>query len=289
MSKDTLCPKLPLMKKGKIREIYDLGDSLLLVATDKISAFDVVLSDTIENKGRLLTQLSNFWFSFFEKEVENHVIATEVKDFPAACQEYAKQLEGRAILVKKLEILPVEAIVRGYITGSGWKDYQKSGAISGVTLPAGLQESGKFAEAIFTPSTKATEGHDENISEKELHKIIKPEILDEVKRLSLLLYTKAAEYAREKGIIIADTKFEFGLLDGKVVLADEVLTPDSSRFWDASKYAIGQSQESYDKQIIRDYLASLDWDKTPPAPVIPQAILQKTSDKYKEVYQLLTK
>lgn len=281
-----LCPKLPLFLKGKVREVYDFDDKLLMVATDQISAFDVVLPSLISGKGALLTQVSNFWFDHFS-DVENHIVSTNVADYPESCKEYAEILEGRSVMVKKCEMIQLEAIVRGYLSGSGFKDYQKTGAVCGIKLPAGLTNSAKLEEPIFTPSTKAHEGHDMNVSEEEIKKIVDPALVDEVKRISLHLYTKAAEYALTRGIIIADTKFEFGLLDGKVILIDEILTPDSSRFWPAADYKVGEDQKSYDKQIIRDYLLTLDWDKTYPGPALPQEIIDKSLGKYQEVYDKL--
>ena len=281
-----LCPNLPLFLKGKVREVYDFDDKLLMVATDQISAFDVVLPSLISGKGALLTQVSNFWFDHFS-DVENHIVSTNVADYPESCQEYAEILEGRSVMVKKCEMIQLEAIVRGYLSGSGFKDYQKTGAVCGIKLPTGLTNSAKLEEPIFTPSTKAHEGHDMNVSEEEIKKIVDPALVDEVKRISLHLYTKAAEYALTRGIIIADTKFEFGLLDGKVILIDEILTPDSSRFWPAADYKVGEDQKSYDKQIIRDYLLTLDWDKTYPGPALPQEIIDKSLGKYQEVYDKL--
>ncbi|MDX2471006.1 MAG: phosphoribosylaminoimidazolesuccinocarboxamide synthase [SAR324 cluster bacterium] len=281
-----LCPNLPLFLKGKVREVYDFDDKLLMVATDQISAFDVVLPSLIPGKGALLTQVSNFWFDHFS-DVENHILATNVADYPEACKEYAEILEGRSVLVKKCEMIQLEAIVRGYLSGSGFKDYQKTGAVCGIKLPEGLTNSAKLEEPIFTPSTKAHEGHDINVSEEEIKKIVDPALVDKVKSIALHLYTKAAEYALTRGIIIADTKFEFGLLDGKVILIDEILTPDSSRFWPADDYRVGEDQKSYDKQIIRDYLLTLDWDKTYPGPALPQDIIDKSLGKYQEVYNKL--
>ncbi len=282
-----LCPNLNLYKKGKVREVYDFDDKLLIVATDNISAFDVVLPSLIVGKGALLNKISNFWFDYSKDMIKNHIISSQVEDFPKECQQYADILKDRSVLVWKTEMIELEAIVRGYLSGSGFKDYTKTGKICGIGLPEGLKESAKLEEPIFTPSTKAQEGHDENIDENELKKVIDPAIVDLVKEKSLELYKKASEFALSKGIIIADTKFEFGLLNGEVILIDEVLTPDSSRFWPADNYVPGQSQKSYDKQIIRDYLSTLDWDKTPPGPELPEEIITKTLDKYEEVYQKL--
>ncbi len=284
-----LCPKLKLFKKGKVREVYDLDDKLLIVATDQISAFDVVLPTLIPEKGALLNKISNFWFDYFSQDIPNHIIATEVEQYPDECKIYSEILKDRSVLVKKTEMIEVEAIVRGYLSGSGFKDYLNSGHICGIKLPDGLKESAKLEAPIFTPSTKAQEGHDINVSEEELKKQIDPTILDEIKEKSLYLYTKAAEYALGQGIIIADTKFEFGMLDGKIILIDEILTPDSSRFWPANEYSPGRAQNSFDKQIIRNYLLTLDWDKTYPGPALPKDIADKTIAKYKEVYAKLMK
>ncbi|PCI30731.1 MAG: phosphoribosylaminoimidazolesuccinocarboxamide synthase [SAR324 cluster bacterium] len=287
-SDNLLCPKLKLFRKGKVREVYALDDKLLIVATDQISAFDVVLPSLLAGKGALLNKISNFWFEHFNEEITNHLIATEVKDYPEECQEYADVLKDRSVLVWKTEMIEVEAIVRGYLSGSGYKDYLATGEVCGIKLPEGLQESAKLEAPIFTPSTKVQEGHDVNISEAELRKTFDPKILDEIKEKALMLYTKAAEYALERGIIIADTKFEFGLLNGKVILIDEILTPDSSRFWPADDYQSGRSQKSYDKQIVRDYLLTLDWDKTYPGPSLPDEVGEKAIQKYQEVYEKLT-
>ncbi len=283
---------LPVFRKGKVRDVYEVGnDKLLMVATDRISAFDVVLEPGIPDKGASLTQISNFWFDLLAQEhgVENHLVATRVEDFPEELQAHADILRGHAVLVERLEPLPVECIVRGYITGSGWKDYGRSGAVCGIPLPEGLQESEQLPQAIFTPSTKADEGHDENISFEEAVKIVGQETAEWLRDTSLKIYTAAAAYARERGIILADTKFEFGRRpDGTIVLMDEVLTPDSSRFWPADQYAPGRGQPSFDKQYVRDYLETLDWDKTPPGPVLPEDIVQGTSARYKEAFEKLT-
>lgn len=287
-SRSLLCPDLPLFKKGKVREVYDFDDKLLIVATDNVSAFDVVLPSLIPGKGALLNKISTFWFDFSKDMIRNHVISTDVSDFPEACRPYLDVLKQRSVLVWKTEMIELEAIVRGYLSGSGFKDYKATGNICGIPLPAGLQESAKLGEPIFTPSTKAQEGHDVNVGVDELKKVIDPTIVDLVQEKSLALYQSAADFALSKGIIIADTKFEFGLLNGDVILIDEVLTPDSSRFWPAADYVPGKSQKSYDKQIIRDYLSTLDWDKIPPGPELPDDIIQKTLEKYEEVYQKLT-
>ncbi|MBU2513053.1 phosphoribosylaminoimidazolesuccinocarboxamide synthase [bacterium] len=283
-----LCPNLKLYKKGKVREVYDFNDKLLIVATDNISAFDVVLPSQITGKGKLLNRISNFWFDFSKDIIPNHLISSNTSDFPAECFEYENVLKDRSVLVHKTEMIELEAIVRGYLSGSGFKDYMNTGKICGIELPIGLKESAKLEQPIFTPSTKAQEGHDMNIEEAELKKIIGESIVNTVKEKSLHLYKTASEFALSKGIIIADTKFEFGLLNGEVILIDEILTPDSSRFWPADDYIPGKPQKSYDKQIIRDYLSTLDWDKTPPGPKLPDSIIEQTIAKYEEVYQKLT-
>lgn len=284
---ELLCPNLKLYKKGKVREVYDFDDKLLIVATDQISAFDVVLPSLIKGKGIILNRISNFWFEFSKGSIKNHIISTDVETFPAECQEYAETIRDRSVLVWKTEMIELEAIVRGYLSGSGFKDYQKTGQICGIQLPAGLAESAKLGVPIFTPSTKAVEGHDINIPEAELRKQIEGSLIDTIREKSLQLYREAADYALERGIIIADTKFEFGLLNGEVILIDEILTPDSSRFWPTESYRPGQSQKSYDKQIIRDYLAQLDWDKTYPGPQLPDDIIRQTMEKYHDVYNKL--
>ncbi len=276
-------PDLPLLARGKVRDIYDLDDKLLIVATDRLSAFDVVMPNGIPDKGKILTEMSLFWFDLTKDVVPNHLISSNVDEYPEALHKYRDQLEGRSMLVVKAERLDVECIVRGYITGSGWKEYQRTGAICGIQLPAGLVESQKLPENIFTPSTKADEGHDENVSFDYIADLIGREHTEEVRDLSLAVYEKAREYADTKGVIIADTKFEFGRVDGRTILIDEILSPDSSRFWPAAEYVPGQSQPSFDKQFVRDYLESLDWDKTPPGPQLPDEIVEKTLEKYKEV------
>ncbi len=276
-------------KRGKVRDIYDLGDTLLIVATDRISAFDVVLPNAIPEKGRVLTQISKYWFSRTEAIVKNHFISTEVKDFPASCKPHAALLEGRSMLVKKSQPLPVECIVRGYLSGSGLKEYRTTGSVSGTRLPAGLTEASRLPEPIFTPSTKAEIGeHDENIDFKTVVKLVGEDTAGRIKKYALAVYKKACELAEPKGIIIADTKFEFGVYGGEVILIDEALTPDSSRFWPKSGYREGASQKSFDKQFVRDYLLSLAWDQKPPAPVLPDDVVQKTSEKYLEVLRMLT-
>ena len=287
--KETELPELKLLKRGKVRDMYDLGDSLLMIATDRLSAFDVVMPDPIPDKGIILTQISLFWFEMMQSLVANHVIISNVDDFPSICQPYADVLRGRSIVIKKTEPLPVECVVRGYISGSGWKSYQETGSICGIRLPEGLQESDRLPEPIFTPATKAEIGdHDINIDFTEMIDIIGSELAQKVKALSLDIYQKGAEFAAERGIIIADTKFEFGKIDDDVILIDEALTPDSSRFWPQETYAPGGAQKSYDKQYVRDYLLTLDWDKTPPGPSLPDDVIQKTRQKYLDALTQLT-
>ena len=277
-----------LLNRGKVRDVYDLGDSLLFVATDRISAFDFVMPNGIPSKGKVLTQISLFWFELMDW-MPNHLIASDFDEFPAELQKYRKALEGRSMIVKKAQPLPVECIVRGYIIGSGWKDYQRTGKICGINLRDDYKQADKLDEAIFTPSTKAEQGlHDENISFERTVEIIGQDKADKIKELSLKIYNTAADYAREKGIILADTKFEFGELDGEIILIDEVLTPDSSRFWPADKYEVGCSPPSLDKQFVRDYLEGCGWDKTDPAPELPKDIVDNTVKKYHEAYKALT-
>ena len=287
--RETDFPELNLLQRGKVRDMYDLGDAYLMVATDRMSAFDVVLPDTIPDKGVVLTQISLYWFEIMASLVDNHVITAAVSDYPAACQPYAPDLEGRSILVKKAQPLPVECVVRGYITGSGWKSYQQDGTVCGIRLADGLLESERLPEPIFTPSTKEELGkHDINIDFEEMVRRIGARLAEKVRDLSLSIYAKGAQIALEKGIIIADTKFEFGLVGDEVILIDEVLTPDSSRFWPEAAYAPGGSQQSFDKQYLRDYLLSLDWDKTPPGPVLPELVIDNTRSKYIEALTRLT-
>ena len=281
-------PGITKVKSGKVREVFDLGESFLFVASDRISAFDCVLPNGIPRKGEVLTQISHFWFDRTESLVPNHRLAKAGDSLPAALQPFAAQLAGRTMIVKKAQPLPVECIVRGYLAGSGWKEYKQSQTVCGIKLPAGLQESSELPEPLFTPSTKAESGHDENISPDEARRILGADIADQAAELSLKIYTAAREYARQRGLIIADTKFEFGLLDGKLILIDEVLTPDSSRFWPADQYAPGKGQPSFDKQFVRDYLETLTWDKTPPAPALPAEIVAKTQAKYLEAFERLT-
>ena len=283
---------LQLVHRGKVRDMYEIpghDDKLLMVATDRISAYDVVMSDPIPGKGKVLTELSLFWFDLLGDIVENHLISAEVDEFPAACKPHRQILAGRSMLVHKTAPLPVECIVRGYISGSFWSAYQKDTTVCGFPLPEGMQESDRFPETLFTPSTKAEIGdHDENISIDRLKEIIGEGRAEEIARISVGLYRKAADYAREKGIIIADTKFELGEKDGRLILIDEVLTPDSSRFWPLDQYAPGKGQPSFDKQFLRDYLSSLDWDKTPPPPSLPREIIEKTRARYEEALHKIT-
>ncbi|HEU5453008.1 MAG TPA: phosphoribosylaminoimidazolesuccinocarboxamide synthase [Terriglobales bacterium] len=280
---------LELYASGKVRDLYRVdNEHLLFVATDRISAFDYVLATGIPQKGKVLTQLSLFWFDFLKDVTENHLVTAKVNEYPENVRKYADDLRGRSMLVCKADMVAVECVVRGYLSGSGWKEYQQTGKVCGIELPKGLRESDKLPQPIFTPSTKATTGHDENISFHEVEQMVGPSLARELRDLSLKVYQKAADYAAARGIIIADTKFEFGRTAGGLVLADEVLTPDSSRFWPASKYQPGKSQESYDKQYVRDYLESIHWNKKPPAPALPAEVAQRTSEKYREAYRLLT-
>ena len=282
-------PNLKLYARGKVRDIYEVGDYLLLVSTDRISAFDVIMSQGIPYKGMVLTKISEFWFNFTKDVIANHFITTDVKKYPDECKEYADVLNGRSMLIKKAKVVPIECIVRGYITGSGWKDYKRTGEISGIKLPAGLQESEKFPEPLFTPSTKAEIGeHDENISAEQAMQIVDKSTFNSVKNATINIYKKASEYALTKGIIIADTKFEFGKVNNEIILVDEVLTPDSSRFWPLDKYEKGKGQESYDKQFVRDYLLSINFNMQPPPPLLPEDIIAKTSEKYLDIYKKLT-
>ena len=275
---------------GKVRDIFDLGAQLLIVTTDRISAFDVILPNGIPHKGAVLTAISEFWFRFVERlGVKHHLITCDISTLKLATpNSQLTTLLGRSMLVKKATPFPVECVVRGYLAGSGWKDYQRTGAVCGITLPNGLRESDKFAEPIFTPATKAQTGHDENISFDEMVKVVGRETAETLKKYSITIYKAAADYARMKGIIICDTKFEFGLADGEIILIDEVLTPDSSRFWPLASYEPGRPQPSFDKQFVRDYLERIRWDKKPPAPELPDDIVKKTSEKYLEAYRLLT-
>ncbi len=282
-------PELELFASGKVRDVYQVGsDHLLFVATDRISAFDYVLATGIPHKGRVLTQISLFWFDFLKDVVPNHVVTADVARYPAEVQKYADHLRGRSMLVRRADMFPVEFVVRGYLSGSGWKEYKATGSVCGIQLPGGLRESDELPEPIFTPATKATTGHDENISFEQMTKLVDPQDARQLRDLSLDIYRRAAVYARQKGIIIADTKFEFGRTAAGITIADEVLTPDSSRFWPADKYSPGMSQQSYDKQYVRDYLEEIRWNKQPPAPALPAEVARKTSDKYVEAYRRLT-
>ena len=280
---------LPLIRQGKVRDIFDTGDALLMVTTDRLSAFDVVLPDAIPDKGKVLNQISVFWFKQMESIVKNHIISTDVNDYPQEFQKYKDKLEGRSMLVKKAEPMAVECIVRGYISGSGWKSYQSEGHVCNIKLPQGLKESDKLETPLFTPSTKAEIGdHDINIGFDEAVNILGKETSEKLRDLSLEIYNRGAAFALEKGIIIADTKFEFGLLDGEIILIDEIMTPDSSRFWPLDDYAPGRGQKSFDKQTVRDWLTNSGWGKTPPGPKLPQEIIDNTSKTYKEIYTRLT-
>jgi len=282
-------PDLKLAARGKVRDIYDLGETLLIVTTDRISAFDVIMNEGIPDKGFVLNQISTFWFRQMEDIIPNHIISTDVRDFPTPCQKYADDLEGRTMLVKKAKPLPAECIVRGYLSGSGWKDYKATGKVCGITLPAGLVESDKLPEPIFTPSTKAELGtHDENISFDDMVKMCGRDIAEKVRDVTLRIYSKARDIADAKGIIIADTKFEYGIYNGELIIIDECMTPDSSRFWPKDSYKPGGAQPSFDKQFLRDYLETLDWGKTAPAPPLPEEIVRKTGEKYMEALVRLT-
>ena len=277
-----------LLARGKVRDIYDLGSQLLIVATDRISAFDVVMPNGIPDKGRVLTQMSLFWFELTEDIVENHLVTADATEYPACIGKHLEVLAGRSMLVKRAEVAPVECVVRGYLAGSGWQEYREKGSVCGIELPEGLRESDRLPEPIFTPATKAESGHDINITPEQAMEIAGEETYREVERLSLAVYGRAADYARERGIIIADTKFEFGRHENRLILIDEVLTPDSSRFWPADEYEPGRAQRSFDKQPVRDYLESTGWDKQPPAPELPVEVVEGTSERYREALRLLT-
>ena len=271
-----------------MRDVFAVDDKLLIVATDRISAFDVVLPSAIPSKGAVLTALSLFWFKFLEDSVSNHLVTADVNAYPPPLSDYRDQLEGRSMLVSRAEVFPIECVARGYLAGSGWKEYRETGEVCGIRLPGALRESDRLPEPVFTPATKAEAGHDINISEREMGNHIGEESTRELRDLTLALYSRAAAYAQERGIIIADTKFEFGVKDGRVILVDEALTPDSSRFWPEASYQPGGPQQSFDKQYVRDYLETLDWDKRPPGPTLPEAVVTRTSEKYLEAYRLLT-
>jgi phosphoribosylaminoimidazole-succinocarboxamide synthase len=279
----------PLLGRGKVRDLYAVDGALLLVATDRISAFDHVLATGIPDKGKVLTQISLFWFDLLKELVPNHLITADVNEFPAALKTYADQLEGRSMLVKRAEMFPVECVVRGYLTGSGWKDYRASGAVCGIPLPAGLQDGSRLPEPVFTPATKAEGGaHDENISYSATEKVVGAEMAAELRRLTMTIYRRAAAYAESRGLILADTKFEFGKTGEGVILADEVLTPDSSRFWDGNAWKPGGAQPSFDKQFVRDYLEEIHWNKQAPAPGLPDEVVERTRAKYYEAFRRLT-
>lgn len=282
-------PKLNFVKSGKVRDIYDIGEYFLIVSTDRLSAFDVIMGQGIPFKGKVLTKISEFWFNYSKGIIKNHLVTTDVNKFPSICMEYADDLEGRSMLVQKADVVQIESVVRGYITGSGWVDYQKTGEVCGIKLPSGMIESEKFPEPIFTPATKAEIGlHDENISEEIAKEIAGVETIEFMKRKTIDIYKNAVEFALSKGIIIADTKMEFGKIGNEIILVDELLTPDSSRFWPLEKYEKGKSQESFDKQFVRDYLISIKFNKQPPPPLLPEDIIQKTSEKYLEALEKLT-
>lgn len=284
------CPELQLVNKGKVRDVYDVGEHLLIFTSDRISAFDVIMNEGIPDKGRVLTEISKFWFEKMGDIIPHHIISTKVDEYPAVAQQYRTQLEGRSMLVKKARPLPVECIVRGYISGSGWKEYKEKGSICGIALPKGLKESERLPEVIFTPSTKAELGaHDENIPFSKVEELCGVDIAAQLKHTAITIYERARDYAETKGIIIADTKFEFGIYNGELIWIDEALTPDSSRFWPADEYKPGGPQPSFDKQFLRDYLETLDWGKTAPAPPLPAEIVRKTAEKYKEALLRLTK
>ena len=280
-------PDIKKLRSGKVREVFDLGETLLFVATDRISAFDVILPDPISYKGAVLNQISAFWFKRFET-IQNHLVTANFEEFPKELHPFREQLAGRSMIVKKTKPLAVECVVRGYLAGSGWKEYQESQSVCGIKLPSGLQLASQLPEPIFTPATKAEQGHDENIDMKRCAQILGDEIATRVKMLSLEVYSRGREHAAEEGIIVADTKFEFGTVDGDLLLIDECLTPDSSRFWPKDQYAVGQSPPSFDKQFVRDYLETLDWNKTPPGPRLPKDVIEKTSAKYLEAFRRLT-
>jgi phosphoribosylaminoimidazole-succinocarboxamide synthase len=285
-------PELTLLHRGKVRDMYEIPgheDKLLMIATDRISAYDVVMDDPIIDKGKVLTQISLFWLDLLADIVPNHLISADVDQYPEVCHQYQDQLEGRSMLVRRTQVVPIECIVRGYLSGSFWSAYKKNTTVCGFVLPEGMQESDKFPQPLFTPSTKAEQGlHDENISVPQMEEIIGKDVADKMADISIRLYEKASEYARSKGIIIADTKFELGMIDGELILIDEVLTPDSSRFWPMDEYKPGQGQPSFDKQFLRDYLSSLDWGKQPPPPPLPVEIVEKTAARYKEAQERLT-
>jgi phosphoribosylaminoimidazole-succinocarboxamide synthase len=285
---ETNLADVPLLARGKVRDIYDLGSQLLIVATDRISAFDVVMPNGIPDKGRVLTQMSLFWFDLTEDLVENHLNTADPTEYPSCIGQYLETLAGRSMLVRRAEVVPIECVVRGYLAGSGWREYRHSGTVCDIELPEGLREADRLPEPVFTPATKAESGHDENISPQQATDIVGVDVYREIEGLSLSVYSKAADHAREHGIILADTKFEFGFAGGKLILIDEVLTPDSSRFWPLDDYEPGRSQKSFDKQPVRDYLDSVGWDREPPPPPLPQDVVESTSARYREALRLLT-
>jgi phosphoribosylaminoimidazole-succinocarboxamide synthase len=285
---ETHLPGIELLGRGKVRDVYGLDDRLLIVATDRISAFDYILATGIPDKGRILTGLSVFWFDFLSDVTPTHFLTADVSVYPEALRQHKDQLEDRSMLVKRAKMLDVECVARGYLAGSGWKEYRETGRVCGISLPSGLKESDKLPEPIFTPATKAQTGHDENISFEKVVEMLGPELAGRLRSLTLGIYSKAARYAEARGVLIADTKFEFGLLGDELILADEVLTPDSSRFWPSESYCPGGPQPSYDKQYVRDYLESIRWNKQPPAPALPPEVAARTSEKYKEAYRALT-
>lgn len=277
----------PLVRRGKVRDVYDLGDAYLFVATDRISAFDVILSPGIPDKGIILTQISNFWFEYFDDELENHILSEDFERFPDHIRRF-EELRGRSVVVKKCEVIPVECVARGYLAGSGLKEYAASGTVCGISLEPGLESGSRLPKPVFTPATKADTGHDENISFETMCAMVGEDLSRDLRRLTMGLYLAAAEHALGRGIIIADTKFEFGLMEGRIIWIDEALTPDSSRFWPADQYVIGSNPPSYDKQFVRDWLETTGWDKTPPAPELPKEVVQKTREKYLQAYKQLT-
>jgi phosphoribosylaminoimidazole-succinocarboxamide synthase len=284
----TNLPGVKLHARGKVRDIYDLGEHFLIVATDRLSAFDVVLPTPIPDKGKVLTQMSAFWFQHFKEFVPNHVVSTDVSEYPASLNSFRDQIEGRSMLVKKAKVFPVECVARGFLTGSGLKDYNKTGHVCGIALPKGLRDSDRLPDPLFTPATKAESGHDENISEKQAGDVIGVDNIRRLKELTLSIYSRAVDYASQRGIIICDTKFEFGTINGQIAIVDEMLTPDSSRFWPADRYSPGKPQPSFDKQFVRDYLERIGWNKQPPAPELPNDIVEATSAKYREALRILT-
>ena len=289
MIKDTdFITEVPVFIRGKVRNVYDLGDSLLMIVTDRISAFDVVFDELIPNKGKVLSSISAFWFDFTKDIIPNHVITTNPKEYPMGLDKYADELEGRSMLVKKVNMLPAECIVRGYLEGSALKEYKANGTVGGIKMPEGMRQGDKLPEPLFTPSTKEETGHDINITYEQLKELLGEEDATALHDAAIALYNKVSEYALTKGLILADTKFEFGKIDGKLVVADEMFTPDSSRFWDASDYEPGRAQKSFDKQYLREWLETLDWDKTYPAPTLPEEVINKTAEKYAECYSRLT-